>query len=111
MIFQEMQMTDTSNHNSQPVLVAIDIAKRSHDIVIQWPTGKTRTLKIPNTREGYKHLLDTIGDHGESIHATILGASFGKCGITHAVFTTQFRYRGAGFVLLQYGRDPAVCVS
>jgi hypothetical protein len=69
MIFQEMQMTDTSNHNSQPVLVAIDIAKRSQDIVFQWPTGKTRTLKIPNTREGYQHLLDTIGDHGESIHA------------------------------------------
>ena len=62
-------MTDTTHHTPQPVLVAIDIAKRFHDAVIKWPSGKTRTLKIPNTLEGYQHLLDSVGDPGVLIHA------------------------------------------
>jgi len=55
-----MQMTDRVNHSSPSVLVAIDIAKKSHDVLIHWPTGKTKAIKITNTLSGYKQLLDTV---------------------------------------------------
>lgn len=50
----------TSNSNVNPVLIAIDIAKRSHDVLIQLPERKPKHLKIPNTLEGYEQILSFI---------------------------------------------------
>ncbi len=39
-------MTDLHNHSTPETLIAIDIAKQSHDVVIAWATGKTLSMKI-----------------------------------------------------------------
>jgi transposase len=50
-------MTDTNNHDTENVLIAIDIAKKSHDALIQLPSGKLKAMKIPNSLEGYHRLI------------------------------------------------------
>lgn len=62
-------MTDLDNPSPKPVvLVAIDIAKQAHDALIRWPSGKTKAIKIANSLDGYRHLLDLAGGSGEAIH-------------------------------------------
>lgn len=51
-------MTDKTNNNNSRVIVALDIAKKSHDAVVQFPTGKRITMKVANTIEGYRLLLE-----------------------------------------------------
>lgn len=49
-----------SNSNVNPVLIAIDIAKRSHDVLIQLPERKPKYLKIPNSLKVYQQILSFI---------------------------------------------------
>lgn len=51
-------MTDQINTTKETVLVALDIAKKSHDAVIAYPSGKSVTMKVPSSIEGYRLLLD-----------------------------------------------------
>lgn len=51
-------MTDLKDFNQKPVYMAIDIAKNSHDVLIQWPNGKRKQMKISNTLDGYKTLME-----------------------------------------------------
>jgi len=37
-------MTDHTNRNADRVLVAVDIAKQSHDALILWPSGKKQAV-------------------------------------------------------------------
>jgi len=53
-------MTDISNDNAQTVFVAIDIAKKNHDVLIQPPSGNTQRLRISNTLEGFEALQGKI---------------------------------------------------
>lgn len=46
--------------NKHSVLIAIDIAKRSHDVVIKTPDHKTKHFKISNTLDGYQEILQHI---------------------------------------------------
>ena len=61
-------MTDMDNHNIKPVLIAIDIAKQSHDALICWPSGKTKAVKFTNTLTGYQQLLEATCTRDESIY-------------------------------------------
>jgi transposase len=61
-------MTDAENYNANSVLIAIDIAKKTHDAVLAWPSGKTRSVKIANTLEGYKRLLSITGCEPNLVH-------------------------------------------
>jgi transposase len=54
-------MTDTDKYSADEVLIAIDIAKQNHDVVIAWPCGKTKAQKIANSLAGYEQLLDSAG--------------------------------------------------
>lgn len=51
-------MTYESNSIKMQVTVALDIAKRSHDAVVEFPTGKRISMKVANTIEGYRLLLE-----------------------------------------------------
>lgn len=62
-------MTDSINRNPQQVLVAIDIAKRVHDAVIYGPNGKTVALKVANSLDGYRRLLELAQRGGGPIQA------------------------------------------
>jgi transposase len=62
-------MTDHTNRNADRVLVAIDIAKQSHDALILWPSGKKQAVKIANTRQGYEELLARTGTESNRVCA------------------------------------------
>ena len=49
-------MTDNFNDSQHLNLVAIDIAKKSHDAHIKLSDVKTMQMKIENTRTGYERL-------------------------------------------------------
>ena len=51
-------MVNLNKSNKDCVLVAIDIAKKSHDAVIYFPTGKRLSMKFTNTLMGYQMLLE-----------------------------------------------------
>lgn len=45
---------------SQNLLVAIDIAKKAHDILISWPTGKAKSFKVPCCKKEFQRVTDFL---------------------------------------------------
>ena len=41
-------MTTSIRTTSEYLLVAIDVAKRVHEVLIHWPSGESRAFKVPN---------------------------------------------------------------
>ena len=60
-------MTDKNNDSKNLTYVAIDIAKKSHDALIQFTNGRTVQMKIENTLQGYQRLWDESCAHGSAI--------------------------------------------
>jgi len=60
-------MTDIDNTTGK-LLITIDIAKKSHDALISWPSGKTKAVKTPNSLAGYRELLDLTNTPPSSIN-------------------------------------------
>lgn len=57
-------MTDASQSTASRLLVAIDVAKRYHDVLIRWPDGRGRAFKVPNNRKGHDELRSFLGAQG-----------------------------------------------
>lgn len=58
-------MTDHKITPDAPVLVAIDISKHRHEILVEVPGRKRRRrLTIQNTREDYQRLITWLADYG-----------------------------------------------
>jgi transposase len=53
-------MIDTTNDTTSRVLIAIDIAKHNHDLIIRIPEGRKIRMRIPNTLDGYKKLKEQL---------------------------------------------------
>ncbi len=64
-------MTGTMPIRSERLLVAIDVAKRSHDVLVRWPEGRTRTLKVQSQREGFEELTAYLLEQGLKVRAAI----------------------------------------
>lgn len=60
-------MTDNSNDSKDFTLVAIDIAKRSHDAYVLFTNGNTFQMKIENTLQGYQRLWDICNKHKHQV--------------------------------------------
>ncbi len=61
-------MTNYKNTPDASVLVAIDIAKHRHEILIAVPGKKRRRrMTIQNTREDYHRLISLLFDYGKPI--------------------------------------------
>ena len=59
-------MTDNIDDSKNLTLVAIDIAKKSHDACIQFADGTTIQMKFENSLQGYQRLRDAcfnVTDH------------------------------------------------
>ena len=65
-------MTDKTNIIQQVTYMAIDIAKKNHDVLIQHSNGKRQYLKITNSLDGYNRLMDIIGDKAPAIKLSII---------------------------------------
>ena len=64
-------MIDSNYNTPAQVLVAIDIAKFNHEVLIRHAGAKDKRLKIPNSLEGYRELLRSLPAPGP--HPVICG--------------------------------------
>lgn len=62
-------MTDNKKLNTNQLLVAIDVAKRFHDVLVQWPQGKTKAFKVANQREEHLKLCAFL--HAQDLPVTV----------------------------------------
>ncbi len=60
-------MTNTSINLGSSVMVAIDVAKLSHEILIEFPDGRRKKLKIKNTRQGFTELYELLRPHSKVV--------------------------------------------
>lgn len=64
-------MTKIIPITSERLLVAIDVAKRSHDVLVRWPDGRTRTFKVQSKRDGFERLTTYLLEQGFSVRAAL----------------------------------------
>ena len=50
-------MTSPHSTSTPPVLVAIDVAKAKHDVLVELPTGRRKKMVVRNQRAAYLHSL------------------------------------------------------
>tara|TARA_B110001469_G_scaffold51539_1_gene50025 strand:+ start:79 stop:303 length:225 start_codon:yes stop_codon:yes gene_type:complete len=65
-----MSDVNTTQHTAV-ALVAIDIAKRNHDVAILWPNGKTATMKIANSKDGFQRLMEVVQRYGDPVQSRL----------------------------------------
>ena len=53
-------MTTMSLNLGSCVMVAIDVAKLSHEVLIEFPDGKRKKLKVRNSRKGFTELFELL---------------------------------------------------
>lgn len=53
------------------LLVAIDVAKRTHEVLIQWPNGKKKTYRLPNTHADFTYFSDFLAEQGVKVRAAL----------------------------------------
>lgn len=51
--------------------VAIDIAKRYHDVLVRWPDGREKVFKMPNTRAGHDALIHFLQQQDAPVLAVL----------------------------------------
>ena len=63
-------MTETNIAQTEAVLVAVDIAKARHDVLIAVP-GRTRrrSLTVLNQLDDFNRLIATLSDYGRPVRA------------------------------------------
>ena len=60
-------MTSSDKNNPVSIFIAIDIAKKSHDILIALPNGRHKIMKIPNSINGYQQLIAAANTDANNI--------------------------------------------
>ena len=60
-------MTSADKHNPVKVFITIDIAKKSHDILITQPNGRHKPKKIPNSISGYQQFIEASNADASNI--------------------------------------------
>lgn len=64
-------MTTNEKSNARRLLVAVDVAKRSHDVLIQWPEDRRRAFKVANTRGEHLRLCAYLTDQGLPVRVVL----------------------------------------
>ena len=49
-------MTTNLHSSGNYLLVVIDVAKRAHDVLVRWPSGKSRAFRVANQQEDFQRL-------------------------------------------------------
>ena len=63
-------MTQTTSTTEQ-LLAAIDVAKRVHEVLVLWPSGKNRSFRVPNTRDEFERLTNFLLSQGLPVRAAL----------------------------------------
>lgn len=53
-------MTQVLFNTNETVFVGLDIAKATHQILVECPNGKRKSFKIPNTKQGHQMLIEYL---------------------------------------------------
>lgn len=56
-------MTAALQPSPEHLLVAIDIAKRFHDVLVRWPDGRERAFKVQSNRDEHDALCTFLVSH------------------------------------------------
>lgn len=75
------------------LLVGIDIAKRYHDVIIQWPTGRVRAFKVANTRHELDRLVSYLHEQHLPVMAALEPTGDYHRAIAYALAQAQFEVR------------------
>lgn len=57
--------------STEYLLVAIDVAKRVHEVLVQWPGGKTKSFRVPTTYEEFQRLTTFLHDQQLPVRAAL----------------------------------------
>src|SRR5437763_10625023 len=73
-------MTCPHSTLTPPVLVAIDVAKAKHDVLVELPTGRRKKMVIRNQRADFQQLADYLHSlGGECLIALEPTADYHRC--------------------------------
>ena len=64
-------MMTTSNSSGDYLLVAIDVAKRTHDVLVRWPSGRSQAFRVVNRREDFERLTAFLQDQGLPVRVAL----------------------------------------
>ncbi|MCP1677220.1 transposase [Natronocella acetinitrilica] len=64
-------MTANTKSRFYGLLVAVDVAKRYHDVLVQWPDGHQRAFKVANTRAEHLRLCDYLLAHDLPVRSAL----------------------------------------
>ena len=64
-------MTAAFLPSPEHLLVAIDIAKRLHDVLVRWPDGRERAFKIQSTLDEHEALCTFLTSHNLPVIAAL----------------------------------------
>lgn len=64
-------MAYAASTTSDILLVAIDVAKNSHEILVQWPDGKRKAFKLPSRHAEFVLFTDFLGEQGLKVRAAL----------------------------------------
>jgi len=57
--------------NTEHLLVAIDVAKRVHEVLVQWPEGRTKSFRVPSQRNEFERLTSFLLDQELPVRAAL----------------------------------------
>ena len=64
-------MTTSIRTTSEYLLVAVDVAKRVHEVLIRWPSGESRAFKVPNQRDEFERLTGFLFEQSVRVRAAV----------------------------------------
>ena len=63
-------MTD-AHSSGDCLLVAIDVAKKAHDVLVKWPSGRSQALRVANQRTDFQRLTAFLHDQGLPVRVAL----------------------------------------
>lgn len=64
-------MTSRQNNKNELILVAIDVAKHSHEVLILWPDGHQKGYRVANSFEDFAKLTALLKSQGVPVRAAL----------------------------------------
>ena len=87
-------MANNTYSTENQILVAIDIAKSQHEVLICWPNGKTKQLKVKSNSFEYNQFANYL----ESLDGCLIG--FEPTGNYHRTLAYLLSSKGMNLVMV-----------
>lgn len=87
-------MTRAKNNEQERILVAIDVAKHEHVVVVELPTGEREKHHVKNRREDFEQLSHKLKAFGIPVQVGLEPTCSFHRNIAHHLLTQGFEVRG-----------------